>query len=79
MYNGTPFTVEKISPRVGLEPGTARSVGVAFNPLSYRSSANLVNNQPMGTSFDILRAFASSILRAVALIVDLMKIKKSLK
>ena len=25
--NGTPFTVEKISPRAGLEPGTARSVG----------------------------------------------------
>ena len=25
--NGTPFTVEKISPRVGLELGTARSVG----------------------------------------------------
>ena len=27
MCNGTPFTVEKISPRAGLEPGTARSVG----------------------------------------------------
>ena len=27
MSNGPPFTVEKISPRAGLEPGTARSVG----------------------------------------------------
>ena len=27
MCNGTPFTVGKISPRAGLEPGTARSVG----------------------------------------------------
>ena len=27
MCNGTPFTVEKISPRVGFAPGTARSVG----------------------------------------------------
>ena len=25
--NGTSFTVRKISPRAGLEPGTARSVG----------------------------------------------------
>ena len=25
--NGTPFTAEKISPRAGLEHGTARSVG----------------------------------------------------
>ena len=25
--NGTPFTVEKISPRAGIELGTARSVG----------------------------------------------------
>ena len=25
--NGTPFGVEKISPRAGLELGTARSVG----------------------------------------------------
>ena len=25
--NGTPFEVEKISPRAGLEPGTAGSVG----------------------------------------------------
>ena len=25
--NGIPSTVEKISPRAGLEPGTARSVG----------------------------------------------------
>ena len=28
--NGTPFMVEKISPRAGLEPGTARSVGQRF-------------------------------------------------
>ena len=27
LLNGTPFMVEKISPRAGLEPGTARSVG----------------------------------------------------
>ena len=27
LCNGTPFTVEKISPRAGLELGTARSVG----------------------------------------------------
>ena len=27
MCNGTLFTVEKGSPRAGLEPGTARSVG----------------------------------------------------
>ena len=27
MCNGTPFTIEKISPRAGLELGTARSVG----------------------------------------------------
>ena len=27
MCNGTPFTVEKSSPRAGLEPGSARSVG----------------------------------------------------
>ena len=26
MINGAPFTVEKISPRAGLELGTARSV-----------------------------------------------------
>ena len=27
LCNGTPFTIEKISPRAGLELGTARSVG----------------------------------------------------
>ena len=27
MCNVTPFTIEKISPRVGLESGVARSVG----------------------------------------------------
>ena len=36
VYNGTPFAVGKILPRAGLELGTARSVGPAFNPLSYR-------------------------------------------
>ena len=35
MCNGTPFTVEKVSPRAELESETARSVG---KPLSYRSS-----------------------------------------
>ena len=37
--NGTPFTVEQISPRAGLELGTARS-RPALNPLSYRGSSN---------------------------------------
>ena len=32
MCNGTPFTVEKILPLVGLEPLTARSVGQHLNP-----------------------------------------------
>ena len=36
--NGTLFTVEKISSRAGIELGTAKSVGAALNPLSYRGS-----------------------------------------
>ena len=36
---GTPFAVEKISPRVGLQPGTFRSCSrPELNPLSYRGS-----------------------------------------
>ena len=32
MCNGTPFTVEKISPRAGFELGTARSIGQRLIP-----------------------------------------------
>ena len=34
MCNGTPFTVEKISPRAVLELGTARSVGQRLTHLA---------------------------------------------
>ena len=32
--NGAPYTVEKITPRVGLELGTARSVGQRLTHLA---------------------------------------------
>ena len=34
MRNGTPFTVEKIFPRAGLEHGAARSVGQRLTHLA---------------------------------------------
>ena len=36
--SGTLFAVEKNSPRAGLEPGTARSVGLRLTQLRYHSS-----------------------------------------
>ena len=43
--NGTPFMIEKISPQVGLEPGTARSVRPALNLLGHLGSASYMESE----------------------------------
>ena len=66
MCNGTPFTVEKVSPRAGIEPKTVRSVSYntkavrrisrqALNPLSYRGSSLLDGEQADDTAHAIRR------------------------
>ena len=51
MNNGTPFTVEKISPRAGLELGTARSAGQLLTHWGMLGRPVLTKHHVIGQKF----------------------------